>query len=79
MRWLLNSNTAGARLLRTIIQGLLGVLATYLADIIGLFDVQPEIAGVIAAAVMAILSPIMSKLGEVSENAYQRKLANAKK
>lgn len=62
MKWLLNNNGTAARLLRTIIQGLIGVLAANLDYIVGGFEIAPECRALIVAAVMAILSPIMSEL-----------------
>ena len=62
IRWFFESNDTGARLLRTIVQGILGVavsaLSYYAAS-------APEwVAVIVAPLVMAILSPIM---GEISK------------
>lgn len=57
------NNSTKYRLLRTIIQGIIGVIIANLDVIIGVFSWQPEIKAVIVALVMAILSPIMSSLG----------------
>lgn len=75
MRWFLTSNSSTARLLRTVLQGLLGVLVVYMADILGFMNVPSEVAGIIAAATAAILSPIMAKLGEAVDVAYSKKMA----
>lgn len=74
MEWLLRSNNTWARLLRTLIQGILGVLAAELPNIIGLLNIPDYIQGIIVAVVMAILSPIMAELGKHVEavNAAKR-------
>ena len=78
--WLLTNNSTGARILRTIIQGLLGVIVAELPEIVGLFNVPDWVQAMIVAAIMAILSPIMSELGKHVEmvNAEKRfRLANS--
>ena len=65
MEWFLTSNEAGARVLRTITQGILalvpGVLNYYL-------PYMPEWCGIIVAPViMCILSPIMAEIGKAIE------------
>lgn len=57
------NNSTKYRLLRTIIQGVIGVIIANLDVIIGVFSWPPEVKAVIVALVMAILSPIMSALG----------------
>ena len=64
MEWLLTSNSTVARILRTSIQGVLGVIFAELPQIVGLFDLPDWASALIVAAVMAILSPIMSELGK---------------
>lgn len=59
----LTSNDWKYRLLRTIIQGILGVLVANLDAITGAFAIDPTMKGVIVALVMAVLSPIMALLG----------------
>lgn len=59
----LRSNSLGARLGRTILQGIIGVVISYLDLILGFFEIPPELRPVIAASVMCILSPIMKELG----------------
>ena len=63
MNTFLTSNDTRYRLLRTIIQGIIGVLIANLDLLIGQFSIPPEMKPVIVALVMAILSPIMSELG----------------
>lgn len=76
--WFLTSNSTGARILRTIVQGILGVLVAELPEIVGLFNLQPWLQATIVALVMAILSPIMAEIGKHIEvvNAKKRFLAD---
>ena len=60
----LTSNEWQYRLLRTIIQGVLGVVIANLDVITGAFVFDPTAKGVIVALVMAVLSPIMALLGQ---------------
>lgn len=78
MEWLLTSNSTGARILRTLVQGLLGVLVAELPEIVGLFDLDAWVQAIIVAVVMAVLSPIMSELGKHVEavNCAKRYLAD---
>ena len=59
----LKSNEALYRLLRTIFQGVIGVLIANLDTITGAFQIPDIWKPIIAALVMAILSPIMASLG----------------
>ena len=63
MNTLLTSNETKYRLIRTIIQGIIGVLIANLDLLIGFVSIPAELRPVIVALVMAILSPIMSELG----------------
>lgn len=63
MNRLLINNGAIYRLLRTIIQGIIGVLIANLDVIIGTFHISTPWKAVIVALVMAILSPIMAAMG----------------
>ena len=65
----LTSNEWQYRLLRTIIQGVLGVIIANLDVITGAFVLDPTAKGIIVALVMAVLSPIMALLGKDKENA----------
>lgn len=60
MNWLMNDNGTTARLIRTIIQGVIGVLIANLDYIIGGFSIDPQCRALIVAMTMAVLSPIMS-------------------
>lgn len=57
------SNDAKYRLLRTIIQGIIGVLIANLDIIVGAFHFSPGVKALIVALVMAVLSPIMAMMG----------------
>lgn len=60
----LASNEWEYRLLRTIFQGILGVLVASMDTIIGSFVIDPTWKGIIVALVMAVLSPLMAALGK---------------
>lgn len=77
MEWLLRSNNTWARLLRTLIQGILGVLVAELPNIVGLLNIPDYIQGIIVAVVMAILSPIMAELGKHVEQVNMMKRLKA--
>lgn len=62
--WLLRSNSTGARVLRTVLQGVISVFLSALPEIIGLFNMDPVVQSLVVAALMAILSPIMAELGK---------------
>jgi hypothetical protein len=59
----LTSNETKYRLLRTIVQGLIGVLIANIDTLVGFTPIDPALKPVIVAVVMAILSPVMSVLG----------------
>ena len=59
----LTSNDWKYRLLRTIIQGILGVIIANLDLILGTFVIDPAMKPMVVALVMAVLSPIMAALG----------------
>lgn len=63
MNTFLTSNDTKYRLLRTILQGIIGVIIANLDLLIGYAAIPTELRPVIVAAVMAVLSPIMSELG----------------
>lgn len=56
-------NDAKYRLLRTIMQGVIGVIIANLDLIFGATPIAPEMRALIVALTMAILSPIMASLG----------------
>ena len=63
MRKFLSSNETKYRLLRTILQGIIGVLIANADLLISSFNIPTTYKPMIVALVMAILSPIMSELG----------------
>ena len=63
MNRLLTRNDAKYRLLRTIIQGIIGVVIANLDLIVGVSFIPTELRPFVAALVMAILSPIMAEMG----------------
>ena len=67
MKKFLSSNDAMYRLLRTIFQGVFGVIVANADLIIGSFVIDPMWKGIIVALVMAVLSPIMATLGNKEE------------
>lgn len=69
MRKFFGSNRTRDRLLRTILQGIIGVLVANIDVFIGFLAIPAELRPVIAAMTMAILSPIMSELGKEIERA----------
>lgn len=63
MRRFLTSNEWQYRLLRTIVQGVLGVLVANIDVLAGMVVLDPAIRAIVVALVMAILSPVMAMLG----------------
>lgn len=63
MNRFLISNEGRYRLLRTILQGIIGVLIANLDLLIAGLSFSPEVKVVIVPLVMAVLSPIMEYLG----------------
>lgn len=64
----LKSNDTLWRLLRTIVQGIFGVVIANLDTISGAFSIPDIWKPIIAAFVMAVLSPIMAELGKTKED-----------
>lgn len=62
MNTFLSSNDTQYRLLRTIFQGIIGVVIAYIDVIVGMFAVPDEVRPIIVAGVIVVLSPIMSCL-----------------
>ena len=63
MKDFFNSNEWQWRLLRTIVQGVIGVIIANLDLIVGQCVLDPQMRGFIVALVMAFLSPLMAMLG----------------
>lgn len=76
MKKFLQSNETKYRLLRTILQGIIGVLIANADLIVSAWSFTPEVKAFIVALVMAILSPIMSELGntEADEGIYSQEV-----
>lgn len=68
MNEFLTSNSTKYRLLRTIVQGIIGVIIAQLPQIMGLYQLDPVWSATIVALTMAILSPIMAAIGEVDKD-----------
>ena len=64
MNKFLKSNETKYRLLRTIAQGIIGVLIANADLLVSSLTIPAEYKPMIVAMVMAILSPIMSELGK---------------
>lgn len=65
-KWL-SANTTAARLVRTIIQGIIGVLIANIDYLVESLHFSGSQKAFIVALCMAILSPIMSELGGKKE------------
>jgi len=63
----LTSNSTKYRLLRTIVQGILGVIIANIDIIVGYVVFDPSQRAIVVALVMAILSPIMAEIGARQE------------
>lgn len=63
MKRFLTSNEWQWRLLRTIVQGVIGVVVANIDVLAGMVVLDPAIRAIVVALVMAILSPIMAMLG----------------
>ena len=69
MNEFLTSNEAKYRLLRTIVQGVLGVIVANLDLIFGYVIFEPQTRAFVVALVMAVLSPVMAMIGGREANA----------
>ena len=63
----LTSNDWQYRLLRTIVQGIIGVLIANLDVLIGSLTISDTLRPIIVALCMAVLSPIMAEIGRANE------------
>lgn len=63
----LTSNSWEYRLLRTVIQGIIGVLIANLDGLIASLTIADNLKPIIVALCMAVLSPIMAEIGRASE------------
>lgn len=63
MEEFLTSNEWQWRLVRTIVQGVIGVVVANLDLIVGWCVMDPSMRALVVALVMAVLSPIMAAMG----------------
>ena len=63
----LTSNEWEWRLLRTIAQGVLGVVVANVDLLVGTAVLGPSWRALVVALVMAVLSPLMAELGKANE------------
>lgn len=68
MNTFLTSNETKWRLLRTIVQAILGVVVANLDVITGLFVIDSVWKPIVVALIMAILSPLMAEIGGVDKH-----------
>ena len=64
----LNSNETFYRILRTVVQGIIGILIANIDLIISAINISDTWKPIIVALVMAVLSPILSEIGKGIEN-----------
>lgn len=64
MNEFLTSNEWNWRLLRTVVQGVLGVVVANVDLLVGCTVLEPTWRALVVALVMAILSPLMAELGK---------------
>lgn len=67
MNKFLTSNDALYRTLRTVLQGIIGVLISYTDVLVASLTIPDTLRPIIVALCMAILSPIMAELGRATE------------
>jgi len=58
----LNDNCTSMRFARTVVQGVIAALIVFIPTAVGYFQLTPELASLITAVIMAVLSPIMALL-----------------
>ena len=66
MNKFLTSNEWEWRLLRTIAQGVLGVVVANIDLLVGVAVLEPSWRALVVALVMAVLSPLMAELGKAN-------------
>lgn len=67
MKTFLTSNSWEYRLLRTVVQGIIGVLLANIDGLIASLTIADNIKPIIVALCMAVLSPIMAEIGRAQE------------
>lgn len=68
MNRFLTSNEWQWRLLRTVIQGVLGVVVANVDLLMGVAVLDPTWRALCVAVVMAVLSPVMAELGKAGDS-----------
>ena len=63
----LTSNEWQWRLLRTVAQGVLGVVVANIDLLVGVAVLEPTWRALVVALVMAVLSPLMAEIGKGNE------------
>lgn len=71
MNKFLTSNSALYRTLRTVLQGIIGVLIANLDVLIAPLTISDSFKPIIVALCMAILSPIMAEIGRATDKAEE--------
>lgn len=62
MERFLTDNSASMRFARTVVQGILAALIVFIPEAMGMLDLQPSVAALLTAAIMAVLAPAMALL-----------------
>lgn len=68
MNRFLTSNEWQWRLLRTVVQGVLGVVVANVDPLMGVAVLDPTWRALCVAMVMAVLSPVMAELGKADNS-----------
>lgn len=68
MNRFLTSNEWQRRLLRTVVQGVLGVVVANVDPLMGVAVLDPTWRALCVAMVMAVLSPVMAELGKADNS-----------
>lgn len=71
MNRFLTSNAWQYRLLRTIVQGIIGVLIANVDVLIASLSISDTLRPIIVALCMAVLSPIMAEIGLATDKAEE--------
>ena len=69
LEWFLESNDLTARLLRTIVEGVLGFLVANVDVLFGGFQIPSEWKMIIMGVVVAVVSPILASLRTCNKSA----------
>lgn len=58
----LSDNSTSMRLARTVFQGVVAALVVFVPAAVGWMELESEVASLLTAVVMAVLSPVMALL-----------------